>query len=151
MTTAKERARLKAEQEAAELEAAAQGVEAAGEEVAEDLKEEVAAPIEEKTVEPAAPEAEPVAKTDDEIRKEEAVTSIIYCGPSLRRNVLQRYAIFTSDVPKHVEDHLEKCPAIKNLMIPVSQLGECEANIATPGTVEQVMYATIEEYVRGEQ
>lgn len=150
MTTAKERARLKAEQEAVELEAAAQETEAV-KEVAEDLKEEVAAPIEEKTVEPAAPEAEPVAKTDDEIRKEEEVTSIIYCGPSLRRNVLQRYAIFTSDVPKHVAEHIGKCPAINNLMIPVSQLGLCEANIATPGTVEQVMYATIEEYVRGEQ
>lgn len=143
MTTAKERARLKAEQEAAELEAAAQEVEAV-EEVAEDLKEEI-------TAEPAAPEAEPVAKTDDEIRKEEEVTSIIYCGPSLKRNVLQRYAIFTSDYPNNVAEHIEKCPAINNLMIPVSQLGLCEANIATPGTVEQVMYATIEEYVRGEQ
>lgn len=150
MTTAKERARVKAEQEAAALEAEAV-TEVKEEAKKEEVKEEVATPIVEKTAEAVLQEVELVAKTDDEIGKEEEVTSIIYCGPNLRRNALQRYAIFTSDFPKNVAEHIEKCPAINNLMIPVSQLGLCEANIATPGTVEQVMFATIEEYVRGEQ
>lgn len=105
----------------------------------------------EEAAAPVVKEAETVVKTDDEIRKEEEVTSIIYCGPSLRNNALQQNAVFTNGIPVHVKEHLEKCPAIKVLMVPVSQLSSCVANIGIQGTAEQVMYQTIQAYVRGEQ
>lgn len=124
---------------------------------ADAAKEEVTAPKievvkEEKNVPEVKEAAKEVAqvKTNDEIRKEEEVSSLIYCGPSLRSNALQQYAIFTSDVPAHVAPHLEKCPAIKALMVPVSEMNTCISNIATQGTAEQVLYNQIQQYVRGE-
>lgn len=119
MTTAKERAKVKADQEA----------------------------VESATTETAETEI----KTDDEIRKEEEVSSIIYCGPSLRNNALQQYAVFTNELPIHVKEQLEKCPAINALIVPIGQLNTCVANIGTQGTAEQVMYEQIQAYVRGEQ
>ena len=141
MTTAKERAKVKAEQEA---------LESATTETVENTDEALsAASI--IAIAAAEQEAEPEIKTDDEIRKDEEVSSIIYCGPSLRNNALQQYAVFTNELPIHVKEQLEKCPAINALIVPIGQLNTCVANIGTQGTAEQVMYEQIQAYVRGEQ
>ncbi|MED3965041.1 hypothetical protein [Niallia taxi] len=143
MTTAKEKARLQAEQEALE---AATAETAAPETVGNTDKAMSAA-----SIIAVAAAAQEVEKTDDEIRKEEEVTSVIYCGPSLKNNAMRQYDIFTSDVPIHVKEHLERCPPINALMVPVGQLNQCVTNISTQGTAEQVMFEQIQAYVRGEQ
>jgi len=89
-------------------------------------------------------------KTVDEIRKSEEITSQIYLGPNLPNNSLVQHAIFTNELPPYVQEHMEKCAAIKELLVPVSRLAEVSANLGVPGTKDQIMFEQISKYVRGE-
>lgn len=87
----------------------------------------------------------------EEVRRQEKVNSLIYCGPSIQSGGLLQYAVFTRKLPDHVEKHIENCPAIKELLVPVSKLAECKQKVDSKGTKEQIMYDRIMNYVRGDK
>ncbi|WP_445506701.1 hypothetical protein [Niallia sp. 03190] len=92
-----------------------------------------------------------VEKTLHEIRQEAEVKSVIYCGPTLPNHALLQYSTFTGDLPPHVQEHIEKCPAIMELVVPVSELAETTANLTVKGTKDQIMFEEVSKYVRGEK
>lgn len=59
---------------------------------------------------------------------------LIYVGPSYKGGKLQKYQVFIGGLPTHIDDVFEKCPQIKNLFVPVSNLAEAEKAIAKAGT-----------------
>jgi len=86
----------------------------------------------------AAPE---VANVDvHELRKAETVQTLIYVGPSIPGNTLPQYSTFTDGFPVQVKAEIEKCPFIQELIVPVSDLSQANANLGVKGTKEQVMY-----------
>lgn len=72
----------------------------------------------------------------------------IYCGPSLPGGLLQRYTIYKGGLPVHLQTVIEKCPSVKSLFVPVAKLAAVNAAITSPGTLENLQYREITEFVR---
>lgn len=75
---------------------------------------------------------------------------IVYCGPSLF-NILPQFTVFNNGIPQHLKEHIEKCPAIQELIVPVSELQACRKSIEKQGSKENTMYSQIVEYARSEK
>lgn len=65
---------------------------------------------------------------------------LIYCGPAIPGGSLQRYAMYKGGFPAHLDDLFAKCPAIKALFVPVSDLAKTVNAITTTGTPENILY-----------
>jgi hypothetical protein len=74
---------------------------------------------------------------------------LIYCGPSLPRGILYQYHVSRGGLPKHLEPHFEKCPAIKRLFVPVESLNETVQAVKKSGTAESVWFKQVLEYIQG--
>ncbi len=74
--------------------------------------------------------------------------SIIYCGPNLSNGILQQFAIFKGELPKHIKDHIKKYPAIEGLFVAPSALSQVRNNIKTEGTKEYILFNQILHYER---
>lgn len=94
----------------------------------------------------------PTIKTTQTI-KSTAVESkkVIYIGASLNNGRLHQYSVFNNGIPEFLKEDIEKCPAIKTLMIPVSELGVARPKLTQLGTVEHTLNEEILKYVRSEQ
>jgi hypothetical protein len=83
------------------------------------------------------------------IKKAEGKPKIlIYCGANLPEGILQQYAIFKNGLPKILIEHIQRCPAIGELMVTPDQLTKVRANIAIKGTRENLLYQQTLEYGR---
>jgi|GEM_PF-2492369 len=78
---------------------------------------------------------------------EDNVTPLIYCGPNVFKASLVQSTVFTNGLPKQAQYHVEECPAIKQLLVPVEKYAETLANINTLGTAENVFYNQILQYI----
>ncbi len=67
----------------------------------------------------------------------------IYAGPSLYRWGLHHGSTFTGDLPATVQAALEKCPAVRDLIIPVSRYMSARADIARKGTLLNARCAAV--------
>jgi hypothetical protein len=65
---------------------------------------------------------------------------LIYCGPNIPGGVLQRYTVYKGGLPAHLGDLFAKCPAIKRLFVPVTELARIEKAIANRGTPENAFF-----------
>lgn len=83
-----------------------------------------------------------------EAQEQQAVT-LIYVGPSLK--TLQKYSVFQNGLPAYVDEHIEKCPAIRGLLIPVDQLAAAEQAAKEMGSKEAILSQTISDYTGSEQ
>lgn len=81
---------------------------------------------------------------------EEKAEAIVYVGQSLPGIGLQQFAIFKNGVPSYLEPHIEKCRAIKSLMVPVSQLSAARRNLTVQGSAEDALNKKVQSYMRGE-
>ncbi len=65
-----------------------------------------------KNIPPATITAEPTKRTQ-----------LIYCGPNLKGGILNQYTVYRGDgLPKHLDQHIADCPAIRRLFVAMQQL-----------------------------
>jgi hypothetical protein len=81
-----------------------------------------------------------------EQEKSESQEPLIYVGPSLPGGLLTKYTIFSNGIPDHLKAHFAKCPAFKQLFIPVSQLPAVESRLKDATSAESVFYRQTEQY-----
>lgn len=75
---------------------------------------------------------------------------LVYCGPNLQRGILNQYIVFRgSGLPKHLDQHIANCPAIRRLFVTPDLLNKTNQAISTTGTPQNVWFREIQEYVRG--
>lgn len=79
--------------------------------------------------------------------KKKYAERLIYCGPNLPGGALQRYTVFKGGFPVHLGDLFEKCPAIKNLFVPVRELAATEKAISTKGTPQNAFYQQVVKFI----
>lgn len=87
-------------------------------------------------------------KEAQEVQEQQAVT-LIYVGPNLK--TLQKYSVFQNGLPAYVDEHIEKCPAIRGLLVPVDQLAAAEQAVKEIGSKEAILSQTISDYAGSEQ
>lgn len=83
----------------------------------------------------------------DDAAKNENEQQLIYVGPPVKG--VQRFSVFKGGYPKHVENHLEACPAFKQLFVPIQKLSEVQMYLNDSGTVESMFYKKVIEYFEG--
>ncbi|WP_433595132.1 hypothetical protein [Lysinibacillus xylanilyticus] len=86
-------------------------------------------------------------QVDVAVEKTKEKEQLIYVGPPVKG--VQRYSVFKGGYPKHVENHLEACPAFKQLFVPIQKLSEVQMSLIDPGTVESMFYKKVIEYFEG--
>ncbi|MBG9479415.1 hypothetical protein [Lysinibacillus sphaericus] len=85
---------------------------------------------------------------DEAVKKtKENEQQLIYVGPPVKG--VQRFSVFKGGYPKHVENHLEACPAFKQLFVPIQKLSEIQMHLNDSGTVESMFYKKVIEYFEG--
>lgn len=87
-------------------------------------------------------ELESTSETKPAQRKE----AVIYIGETLSNGVLQQHSIFINGVPSFLNEHVEACPAIRQLMVPISRFAESKARLAEQGSLEYQLNAEILKY-----
>lgn len=73
---------------------------------------------------------------------------LIYIGPHIPGGLLLRYQVFKGGIPEHLDDLIEKCPAVKSLFVPVANFATAEQALGTTGSVENVMYIKVVQYFK---
>lgn len=75
--------------------------------------------------------------------------SLIYCGPNLPKAFLTQFTVFQNGIPKMLDEHIGKCPAIKHLLVPVEKLADTLAATNQSGTAQSIWFRQIEAYKKG--
>lgn len=73
--------------------------------------------------------------------------TVVYCGPNIGNGLLQQNTVLNNGVPKFIENHIEECPAIMELMVPISELSTTSEKLKEKGSKENTMYQQIVEYL----
>ena len=71
---------------------------------------------------------------------------LIYIGPNIPGGVLHRYSVFRGGISEHLNGLIEKCPAIRSLFVPVSQLATVEKALSSIGPAEHTLYREVIAY-----
>ncbi len=67
----------------------------------------------------------------------------IYAGPSLYRWGLHHGSTYRDTLPATVQAAIEKCPAVRDLIVPVSRYMSARADIARKGTLLNARCAAV--------
>ena len=76
-------------------------------------------------------------------------TTVIYCGPTIRKVDLRSNQVFNAGIPKVYEDVMKECPAVSSLFVPVSNLTHVQAALKNSGSPESILYKNIQKYLSG--
>lgn len=89
----------------------------------------------------------------EKVEKSEQVEqnqTLIYVGESLKNGRLHQFSVFNNGIPPFLKEDIEKCPAIKALMVPIAQSGIARQRLTIQGTVEHSLNTQIQQYVRSD-
>lgn len=73
---------------------------------------------------------------------------LIYCGPNIPGGALQKYTVFKGGIPGYLSGLFEKCPEIKSLFVPVTDLAVTEQAISTKGSRFNVLYGAVVNFTK---
>jgi hypothetical protein len=81
------------------------------------------------------------------------VETTIYIGPTLPPSIapLRQYEGFAGGLPKAFDSILEQCPAIRELIIPTSELGAARRAMAREGSREQTFAKAVSEFIQSKR
>ena len=79
---------------------------------------------------------QPETKTTKRTTQKETV---MYIGPSIK-NVVTTGTLYNNGLPEILKKEAEKQPAIKSLIIPMSELTAAQKELATPGSALKIIY-----------
>jgi len=73
---------------------------------------------------------------------------LIYVGPNNKH--ITKSSIFIGGYPPHITKHIESCPALNNVFIPVSELPEYLKRAKVENSAEQIIYNQVQNYFKNE-
>lgn len=69
---------------------------------------------------------------------------MIYCGPDIK-GVVKSFTSFRT-IPPELKKAAEECPAVNNLIVPVSKIADTRKRLRIIGSVEQIYSSKITKY-----
>lgn len=79
------------------------------------------------------------AGTEETVNEAEPVA---YLGPDLK-NIAINGTVYTNGLPKALEDKIKEIPALRGLLVPISQLAAAGVAITTKGTAINNLYNAV--------
>lgn len=77
------------------------------------------------------------------------IDQVIYCGPALPNGLLARFSVFRNGLPKHLDEHIEKCPALAKCFVPVQSLSATLKAQSAKGSAEHALFQEVSAHFRG--
>ena len=74
----------------------------------------------------------------------------MYIGPSIP-GVVKNSTVFIGDLPKRLTEVSQQVPSIQNLVVPIERITEAKKALSQKGSVEDVSYERIVNYLKGEK
>lgn len=71
---------------------------------------------------------------------------VVYCGPNLAG--MPQFTVLMG-IPKFMNIHIESCPAVEWLIVPLEKLNSTRLKLLVKGSYEQKMYLQIQNYLQG--
>lgn len=68
-------------------------------------------------------------------KKETKAEPVIYVGSTLPNGILFRYTVFCGNFPPHIVELMDKSPALRGLMVPISKLQQAKKDVETQGHI----------------
>lgn len=68
--------------------------------------------------------------------------TVVYIGPSIK-NVVVTGTIYTNGLPEAVKKEMERQPALKSLLVPISGLAEAQKELNIPGSAMATIYKKV--------
>lgn len=68
------------------------------------------------------------------IKTKKLPSKLIYVGPNLSRARLLKYQVFIGGYPNHLDSEFEAMPHLKDLFVPISDMGNAVVQTQTKGT-----------------
>jgi hypothetical protein len=100
----------------------------------------------ETVVEEAADQPEQVDQPVEEVQN---TGPLIYCGPSLPGGLLRQHTVYRNGLPNHLEEHFKKCPALRQLFVPVEKLSAVMQALQIAATPESIFYTEVQKHFSG--
>ncbi len=88
-------------------------------------------------------------KTETVMLTETSVQSLIYVGPNIPREGLNRFRVYQGGIPARYDELFTACPAIKKLFVDVEKLSETINLIDKTGSAYHTWYAEALNYIKG--
>ncbi|MGF9907269.1 hypothetical protein [Brevibacillus porteri] len=85
----------------------------------------------------------------DQKKPVDSNNTLIYCGPNLPKMGLMHATSYIGGLPKQLELHIEKCPAIQLLCVPTESLANTLSAIRIQGTAQHTWNEEIKSYGKG--
>jgi len=76
------------------------------------------------------------------------VEQLIYVGPNISKERLNKFAIFKNGLPQHMDDVFTACPAIKKLFVSIDKLSDILEKINKTGTAYNAWYSQVTAYIK---
>lgn len=80
----------------------------------------------------------------------ETAEPVAYLGPDIK-NVAINGTVYTGGLPEALKEKIKETPAIKGLLVPVSDLAAAGVAVATKGTALNTLYSSVRETLKAEQ
>jgi hypothetical protein len=77
-----------------------------------------------------------------------AVETVIYVGPNISSEQLNRYSVYKNGLPTHMDDVFTACPAIKKLFVTIDKLASVQEKINKTGTSYNMWYNQVVAYLK---
>ena len=75
-------------------------------------------------------------------KETDAAEAYVYCGPSIK-DVVREGTVFVGELPEALDEYASKNPAIKSLIIPLTDFAQFRADIGRRGTAANIIYNNI--------
>lgn len=74
----------------------------------------------------------------------------MYIGPSIP-GIVKHGTVFIGDLPKELTEKAAEMGSINNLVIPIDRITDAKKALSEPGSVENVSFSRVENYLKGEK
>ena len=69
-------------------------------------------------------------------------TQRVYCGPSIK-DVVREGTVFSEGIPEALEEYIQKNPAVRSLIVPLTDFAAFRADIGRRGTPANIIYNNV--------
>jgi len=73
---------------------------------------------------------------------------LIYVGPNISSERLNRFAVFRNGLPQHMDDTFTACSAVKKLFVAIDKLSDVLEKINKTGTAYNTWYNQVQAYLK---
>ncbi len=74
----------------------------------------------------------------------------MYIGPSIP-GIVKNGTVFIGDLPEELVKKAAEMKSINNLVIPIDRITDATKALSEPGSVENVSFSRVEDYLKGEK